>query len=203
MIEAINVKKQFSENVLFYNLNFKILSNQLTIIYGKSGSGKTTLLNMIGGLEKVDSGQILIDDQIVLGTVEERRHKFNFIFQNFALVEEDTIFENLIIALKYVKLSKREKIEQMEEALKFVDLDKDLQTKIYTLSGGEQQRVAIARSLLKPGNIILADEPTGSLDEENKKKVIEILTKIKRHNTIIMVSHDLSLKTYADNIISL
>lgn len=203
MIEIIELNKQFESHQILSNVNLQIEDNTFTIIYGPSGSGKTTLLNLIGGLEKPTSGTIKINGRSLKCNSLERRNTFNYIFQNFALIDDESIYENLMIGLKYVKLSKKEKKQKIIDSLKYVKLDKDLNTKVYTLSGGEQQRVAIARSMLKPCEIILADEPTGSLDDGNVEIIMNLLSSLKKNKTIIMVSHNQELQKYADNIIHL
>lgn len=203
MIEIIELNKQFETHQILSNINLQIEDNTFTIIYGPSGSGKTTLLNMIGGLEKPTKGTIKVNESSLKCNSLERRNTFNYIFQNFALIDDESIYENLMIGLKYVKLSKKEKKQKIIDSLKYVKLDKDLNTKVYTLSGGEQQRVAIARSMLKPCEIILADEPTGSLDDGNVEIIMNLLSTLKKNKTIIMVSHNQILQKYADNIIYL
>ena len=189
MIKIENLKKSFGERVLFQNVNFNIESGEFLILKGESGCGKTTLLNMVGALEDPDSGKIFIDDKNIFDRKNQMwlyGEKIGFLFQNFALIEHKTVSENLnIIKKKY-----RSEIT-IEKSLEKVGLADILDSKVYTLSGGEQQRVALARLMLKKCDIILADEPTGSLDRENADKVIEILkTMNSQGKTIIMVTHD-------------
>jgi putative ABC transport system ATP-binding protein len=189
MIKIENLKKSFGERVLFQNVNFNIESGEFLILKGESGCGKTTLLNMVGALEDPDSGKIFIDDKNIFDRKNQMwlyGEKIGFLFQNFALIEHKTVSENLnIIKKKY-----RSEIT-IEKSLEKVGLADKLDSKVYTLSGGEQQRVALARLMLKKCDIILADEPTGSLDRENADKVIEILkTMNSQGKTIIMVTHD-------------
>lgn len=189
MIKIENLKKSFGERVLFQNVNFNIESGEFLILKGESGCGKTTLLNMVGALEYPDSGKIFIDDKNIFDRKNQMwlyGEKIGFLFQNFALIEHKTVSENLnIIKKKY-----RSEIT-IEKSLEKVGLADKLDSKVYTLSGGEQQRVALARLMLKKCDIILADEPTGSLDRENADKVIEILkTMNSQGKTIIMVTHD-------------
>lgn len=189
---------------MFEDFSLDIELNAITVIYGPSGSGKTTLLNIIGGLEPMNKGKIEIEGKTLKHNEQSRRETFNYVFQNFALVDEKSIEQNLQFGMNNCKLSKSEKRQKMIESLKFVGLDKDLSTKIYTLSGGEQQRVAIARTILKPGSIVLCDEPTGSLDEKNSRNILDIFVKMKSEGkTLIIVSHDPLLKEIADNVIEL
>ncbi|HDR4868823.1 TPA: ATP-binding cassette domain-containing protein, partial [Bacillus cereus] len=132
------------------------------------------------------------------------RNKLGYIFQNFALMDNETVGKNLEVALKFQKVTKEEKKDLMKNVLEQVGLSCSLKTKVYTLSGGEQQRLAIARVLLKKCNIILADEPTGSLDKENRDQVINLLKKLHNEGkTIIIVTHDINLQNSFSRIINL
>ena len=165
MIEGIELSKRFEGRVLFENFNFKIESGEFVCFSGVSGCGKTTLLNMIGMIEPFDSGKLLIDGEAIVTPKQRMQYfqkKLGFLFQNFALVENKTVEQNL----KLIRKQDRTNLT-MEEALKRVGLSGVLKQKVYTLSGGEQQRVALARLFFKQSEIILADEPTGSLDEAN------------------------------------
>ena len=173
MIEIENLCKSFGNKVLFDKFNLTIRDGEFIVFAGESGCGKTTLLNMIGGLEKTDSGIIRIDGK----DIKERKnlkeyylYKVGFLFQNFALVENKTVRENL----EFVQKKARTDIS-IEEALNKVGLADKINEKIYKLSGGEQQRVAAARLLVKKCMIVLADEPTGSLDSRNGERIMEML----------------------------
>lgn len=172
------------------------------VITGESGCGKTTLLNMIGGLEPVTSGKILvagleITKQKNLQTYY--RDIVGFVFQNFALVEQKTVEENLKMVHK-----KGQTDVSIQEALKSVGMEQALKQKVYSLSGGEQQRIALARLRLKNCQLILADEPTGSLDRKNGQLVMKILHELNAEGkTVIMVTHDESLIQNTDKRISL
>ena len=193
MIEGIELSKRFEGRVLFENFNFKIESGEFVCFSGVSGCGKTTLLNMIGMIEPFDSGKLLIDGEAMV-TPKQRmqyfRKKLGFLFQNFALVENKTVEQNL----KLIRKQDRTNLT-MEEALKRVGLSGVLKQKVYTLSGGEQQRVALARLFFKQSEIILADEPTGSLDEANANRIMQILKELHQEGkTIILVTHDEKIK---------
>ncbi|CAI2669762.1 Macrolide export ATP-binding/permease protein MacB (plasmid) [Apilactobacillus kunkeei] len=203
-IKIKNLNKSFKDNQIFKNFYLDIPKNKITTIFGSSGSGKSTLLNMIGLLEKYDSGTIQI-----LGVpipkinsdkaMKLRRNTISYLFQNFGLIESNTIYDNLSIALEYEKLSHKDKILKMEKALIEVSLRKPLNTKVYNLSGGEKQRLAIAMVSIKPSEIILADEPTGSLDPRNRDYVMQKLIELnKKGKTIVIVSHDLKFKEISD-----
>lgn len=165
-------------------------------IVGKSGSGKSTLLNIIGMIEGDYEGDYQFKDYKNVKVNSKMsskiiREEMSFIFQSFALIEDESVKKNLLLALQYVKLNKDEKENLMIAALKSVGLDGILDKKIASLSGGEQQRVALARAILKPSSLILADEPTGSLDNKNKEYVMETLKELnKAGKTIIVVTHD-------------
>ena len=149
----------------------------------------------------------LYDGIMVSAEKEKKRNEYirnniNYLFQNYALIDTDTVYENLILALEYEKITKKEKLKRINETLELVGLKDFNNKKIFTLSGGEQQRVALARIMLKRGDIILADEPTGNLDKENSNKVMEILTRLKKDGkTIIIVTHDESIANQCDDVI--
>ncbi len=176
-------------------------------IVGASGSGKSTLLNIIGLLETVDKGRVSIDDLTDITPQSNKaisiiRYKFNYLFQNYALIDEETVEYNLKLALRFTKGNKKELIRK---ALKKVGLDGYEKAKIYQLSGGEQQRVALARVILKPSKYILADEPTGSLDPDNRDIVIKTLRRLNKEDnkTVIIVTHDTYVADQCDRIIKI
>lgn len=192
MIDISGLKKSFGDKVIFKDLSIKINDGEFIVFTGKSGCGKTTLLNMIGGIEKIDCGNITVNGLDITNKKHLRRYyqKYvGFLFQNFALIEKKTIEENLNILRKNVRSSMT-----MEQVLDKVGLKGREKQKVFTLSGGEQQRVALARLMMKQCDLILADEPTGSLDHENAVQVMEILRALnKMGKTVIMVTHDTSL----------
>lgn len=202
MIEGIELSKRFEGRVLFENFNFKIESGEFVCFSGVSGCGKTTLLNMIGMIEPFDSGKLLIDGEAIVTPKQRMQYfqkKLGFLFQNFALVENKTVEQNL----KLIRKQDRTNLT-MEEALKRVGLSGVLKQKVYTLSGGEQQRVALARLFFKQSEIILADEPTGSLDEANANRIMQILKELHQEGkTIILVTHDEKIKKMAERVIEL
>lgn len=202
MIEIKNLNKTFGDNVLFGDFDLTIDDGEFVIFSGSSGSGKTTLLNMIGSLEKIDSGEILVDGIDITNKknqLEYFRTKVGFLFQNFALVDNKTVKENLELVKKFCRTN-----ITIEKALERVFLKDKLNSKVYTLSGGEQQRVALARLMLKKCDIILADEPTGSLDKDNAETVMSILRKInKQGKTVIIVTHDENIKNSGGRVIEL
>ena len=203
MIEVKNINKTFGNKDIFKDYSLTINDGDFILITGHSGCGKTTLLNMIGSIEKPTSGDILVDGQSIYDKkyqLKYLREKVGFLFQNFALSDGDTVVSNF----KLVKKNSRTDMSY-QKALSFVNLNDDvLKQKVYTLSGGEQQRVAIARLLIKKCDIILADEPTASLDRKNACDIFDLLTELnKKGKTIIVASHDMSFKDYAKTMIEL
>ena len=189
-----NISKKYGNHSILDNINIDIYQGDFVCIFGKSGGGKTTLLNIIGTLEYYDSGEVLCFSKrnpVKNKKIGEilRREKIAYLFQNFVLVEKMTVEENMLLAVKYNKEINKSDI--INESLKKMGIADKLKAKVYELSGGEQQRVALARNMVKPFEIMLADEPTGSLDSENKNIVIDTLVKLNNEGkTIVVVSHD-------------
>ena len=205
MIDIKNVSYTYGKEKIFNNFSTFIKDGEFVVITGKSGSGKTTLLNIIGLLLRPQKGEVYIDEKKVISNKETmlaRRYQFGYIIQNYELLENDTVKSNLLLATKYNKSFKKELIE---EVLDKVMLPKSiLKKKVCNLSGGEQQRVAIARVLLKPCNIILADEPTGNLDGENANIIMQLLIELNAQNkTIICATHDKKFLDIAQKCIDL
>lgn len=202
MIKIENLTKSFDDKVLFSNFNLHIQTGDFVIFSGPSGCGKTTLLNMIGAIEEIEDGSIVIDGIDIRNKKNHLtffRKKVGFLFQNFALVDNKTVKENLQLVRKDARTS-----VSIDEALDRVGLKDKLNKKVYTLSGGEQQRVALARLMLKKCDIILADEPTGSLDRGNAEVVLHILKKLNEEGkTIILVTHDDEVKKQGKKVINL
>ena len=206
MIEAVNITKSYNNEAVVSDFNIKIEKNDFIAITGESGKGKTTILNMLGLLEKPDFGEVIVEGVANLNRKEimmVQRHKFGYLFQNYALIENDTVETNLKIALEYRKNVNKKSL--MKEALYFVNLNSSfLEKKIYQLSGGEQQRVAIARLFLKEADYIFADEPTGNLDKKNCDIVFGLLQKLNEMSkAVVYVTHDLELARKADRWIKL
>ncbi len=194
MIEFKNVSKEFDRK-LFDNFSFKFEEKGFYLIKGKSGSGKSTILNLIGGLDKNYEGEILIDNKNLKSFNEEKLRKYRmndvgFLFQSFNLFENDTVSNNILITLNTLDISKKEKDYKLYEILQKLGLLNLKDTLVNKLSGGEKQRVALARSLIKSPKILLADEPTGALDFKNSKKIFKILKSISKDILVIIVTHD-------------
>lgn len=196
IVSMRNIQKKIQTRLIFSINEFTVNKGDFVTVKGRSGSGKTTLLNILGMNDTVSSGEYLFEG-IEAERLKEKeklkikRNKISFLFQDFGLVEEETINFNLEIGLKYSGLNKKEKEKQKKEALNNVNLNKKLSTTISSLSGGEKQRVALARIILKPSILILADEPTGSLDPINRDIVTDILLKQSKNGKgVIIVTHD-------------
>lgn len=209
---VIKVYKNQGESVYANNgIEFEFPDKGLFVILGKSGCGKTTLLNIIAGLTDIDDGKVLFDNLDISNLKENemdnyRNLKVGIIFQQYNLLPELNVYDNLILPLKIQQRddmhSKEDYDCRITEVLKAVDLSGYEKRKINELSGGEQQRVAIARVLLKESAVILADEPTGNLDNYTGEKILDILSEISKEKLVIMVTHDIKLAgRYADTII--
>ena len=209
MVELNQISKSYKNKKIFDNFSLRIHEGEYVCLSGESGSGKSTLLNIIGLLEQADEGTVDLCEQLDVKVNSKQARqllskKISFLFQNYALVENQTIGYNLEIACGQLKLSKREKVQMKRDALERLKLDFDLKTKIYPLSGGELQRIALARVLLKDSELILADEPTAALDIKNRDLVLECLKDLNRKGkTIVMVSHDPYVINQADRVIYL
>lgn len=202
MIQVEHLSKAFGKFRLFDGFSMEIADGEFVIIEGASGCGKTTLLNILGSLEKFDSGRVIVDSIDISQKKNQRKYlqeKVGFLFQNFALVEQMTIEENL----KLVKNNCRSGVS-IDEALNAVGLREKKNQKVYSLSGGEQQRAALARLMIKKCDYVFADEPTGSLDRKNADAVFSILEKINESGkTVIMVTHDEAYQQKGKRVIRL
>lgn len=198
-IEIVNVTKKYGSKEIFTDLNLTFEAGKSYALIGGSGSGKSTLLNIIGRLEKIDSGKVLVDKQDIW-KIKERtyfKNTIGYVFQNYSLIENKTVYDNLKL------LNKDKKI--ISEILEKVGLSTDyLKHKIYELSGGQAQRVAIARMLMKPRKIILADEPTGALDSEIGNEIINLLlSEAAKSNYVIIATHDPAVYSKVDVIVDI
>ena len=198
-IDLLNVSKSFGSKKIFTDLNLRFESGKSYALIGGSGSGKSTLLNIIGRLEKIDSGNVLVDEQDIW-KIKERtffKNTVGYVFQNYSLIENKTVYDNLKLITKDKKI--------ITDVLEKVGLSSDyLHQKIYELSGGQAQRVAIARMLMKPRKIILADEPTGALDGEIGKEIIRLLLNERDEDKyVIIATHDPAVYNKVDVIINM
>lgn len=199
-IKIKDLCKSYGKLEIFNHFNLEIESGKITCLYGESGCGKTTILNIIGLIENYQSGEVEYDGKRYKKEKDIRmmhRDRIGFIFQDFGLIENLTVRENLEIVQKIKKM--KDKLTNMTEILESLNLGGVLNRKVYELSGGEQQRVAIAKLLLKNPNLILADEPTASLDEHNQKVILDLMRKLcNQGKTVVIVSHDLATRDFAD-----
>ncbi len=209
LVEINNLTKKYEKKTILRDISLTVEEGEFVCIHGKSGCGKSTLLNIIGLIEKYDSGSVkLFGNDINRTSIFARqkliRYKIGYLFQNYALVDDSSVMNNLLMGMKYIKESDKIKKSKISETLKLVGLDGYEKKMIYKLSGGEQQRVAIARVMLKPSELILADEPTGSLDPENRDIVMDLLKKLNNEGkTILLVSHDVNVVKSADRVVEL
>lgn len=203
-----NLKKTYhdaNDLTVLDNLNLTVEQNEFIGIVGTSGCGKSTLLHIIGGVDKADSGRIFLDDNEISSydykkMASYRRKQVSIIYQFYNLLPVLNVVDNIILPLK---LDNRKVDQQyLDELLQLLQLNDKKDAYPSELSGGQQQRVAIARSLITRPKLLLADEPTGNLDSENSKIVVDYLKKIHHQNdiTIIMVTHDLELARNCDRI---
>ena len=207
-VDALN--KSFGSNAVLHNISFEIESGESVALVGPSGCGKSTLLNIIGLLETLDSGTINLEGRAYPSINSKkatlmRRTEINYLFQSFALINDWKVSKNLLLALQYTKLSKQEQERLIRTALENYEIGEKFDAVVNELSGGEKQRVAIARAMIKPGNLILADEPTGSLDKAMATIVIDSLLDSvhANHKTLLMVTHDMGIAQRCDRIIEL
>lgn len=207
-LEIRNTSKRFGDHEVLKGVSALFEKGTITAIIGESGCGKSTLLNIIGLLEKPTSGQVIFEgygEGKISGNKMMKLlcYEIAYLFQNYALIDNESVESNLKIALEYTKQKKDRDV--LVNALQQVHLDESiLKKKIFTLSGGEQQRVAMARVILKPCSVVLADEPTGNLDETNKLEIFKLLKQMADQGKIvIIVTHDQSLAELCDQKIDL
>ena len=209
-VEIRNITKRFGTRTILKDVSFSVEDGELVALSGPSGCGKSTLLNMIGTLEAVDKGDIRLYGRKLPGINSRkatmlRRNTINYLFQSFALISDMTVFQNLLLSMRFLHLRQREKEKRIHQILQTVGLSHLEYAVVNTLSGGEQQRVALARTILKPGKLILADEPTGALDGRSAELSFSLIRNLcqKYHKTVIMVTHSLDLAQRADRVIDL
>ena len=206
LLEVKNVSKIYGDLHALKDVSFTIRKGEWVAIMGSSGSGKSTIMNIIGCMDKPTMGEVILDGQDITkesqtSLTKIRREKIGLIFQQFHLIPYLTALENVMVAQYYHSIPDEQEALQALERVGLKDRAKHLPSQ---LSGGEQQRVCIARALINSPEIILADEPTGNLDEVNEKIVIDILTQLhKEGSTIIVVTHDLEVGDVAERKIIL
>ena len=210
MIEVKNIHKSFGELEVLKGVDLSVKKGEIVAIIGKSGAGKTTLLQIIGTLDRPTKGQVLIEGTDVFAMKDKdlaafRNKHIGFIFQFHQLLPEFTALENVCIPAMIARKKETDYMPRAEKLLRELGLGDRLNHKPNALSGGEKQRVAAARALMMSPDIILADEPTGSLDEKNKKELSELLLKLRKEygQTILLVTHDKELANIADRVIEI
>lgn len=210
MIQVIDVHKRFDNLHVLKGVNLQVAKGEIVSIIGKSGAGKTTLLQLIGSLDRPDSGQIRIDGTDIFRLPEKelaawRNRHVGFIFQFHQLLPEFTALENVMIPGMIAGLKHADIEQRARQLLTDLGLEDRLHHKPNQLSGGEKQRVAAARALMMSPSVILADEPSGSLDESNKKELHNLLLQLreKYNQTIIIVTHDKELAAISDRVVEM
>lgn len=206
MLKVIDLKKDYRNVHALRGLSLEIQQGEFVSIMGKSGCGKSTLLHCMSGIMKPTSGDIIFDDQTLFSLTSDKRAKvrresMGFVFQFFHLIPELTVRENILLPVKVNRLKLDEK--HYERLLKDLGLLEFVDRLPSTLSGGQQQRVAIARALIHKPAIVFADEPTGNLDEDSSKEVIELLKSLQKQYdlTLVLVTHDRDVASFADRVV--
>ena len=202
MIIAKDIKKKYNDQEVLRGIDLKIDKNEFVVILGASGSGKSTLLNILSGLEKSDSGEVVYDNESISDYSEKqltkfRKEKIGFVFQQYYLLNNLTVEQNVKVGANLADN------KEYVDIIKDLGLEDKLSKYPNELSGGEQQRVSIARALAKKPTVLFLDEPTGALDEETGRKILEYLLKLKdkSHFTMIMVTHNENIAELANKII--
>lgn len=210
MIEVKNIHKSFGTLEVLKGVNLTVKKGEIVSIIGKSGAGKTTLLQIIGTLDKPDSGSIMIDGVDVFALKEKeladfRNRHIGFIFQFHQLLPEFTTLENVMMPGMIARMDEKEAEQRAMKLLTELGMAERITHKPNQLSGGEKQRVAAARAMMMSPNVILADEPSGSLDENNKKELHKLLLQMREQygQTIIIVTHDKELAEISDRVIEI
>lgn len=210
MIKVQDIHKSFGSLQVLKGVDLEIQKGEIVSIIGKSGAGKTTLLQIIGTLDKADSGKVMINGVDVSGLndkelAEFRNKHIGFIFQFHQLLPEFNALENVMLPALIARVADGEAEQRARQLLSELGLAERLTHKPNELSGGEKQRVAAARAMMMSPDVILADEPSGSLDESNKKELHKLLLQMREHygQTIIIVTHDKELAEISDRVIEM
>ena len=210
MIEVKNIHKSFGTLEVLKGVDLTVEKGEIVSIIGKSGAGKTTLLQIIGTLDKPDAGNVVIDGVDVFALKEKeladfRNRHIGFIFQFHQLLPEFTTLENVMMPAMIARVPEKEAEQRAVQLLKELGMAERLTHKPNQLSGGEKQRVAAARAMMMSPDVILADEPSGSLDESNKKELHKLLLQMREQygQTIIIVTHDKELAEISDRVIEI
>lgn len=210
MIEVKNIHKSFGTLEVLKGVDLTVEKGEIVSIIGRSGAGKTTLLQIIGTLDKPNSGSVVIDGVDVFALKEKeladfRNRHIGFIFQFHQLLPEFTTLENVMMPALIARMNEKEAEQRAVQLLTELGMAERMEHKPNQLSGGEKQRVAAARAMIMPPDVILADEPSGSLDESNKKELHKLLLQMREQygQTIIIVTHDKELAEISDRVIEI
>lgn len=210
MIRAENITKSFGSLQVLKGIDVSFNKGEIVSIVGPSGAGKTTLLQILGTLSRPDTGVISMNGKIITGMSEEdladfRNHSIGFVFQFHHLLPEFTAIENVCIPAYIARRSKRDAMSRARELLDFLSLSDRLDHKPSELSGGEKQRVAVARALMNQPDVIMADEPSGNLDSKNQEELHSLFFDLRDRfgQTFIIVTHDTHLAGMSDRIINM
>jgi len=209
LVKMESVSKSYKTHKVLDAVSMTVLRGEIVAITGRSGSGKSTILNLIGLIDKADDGSIHLFGEPSPKIRSSRartylRKKIGYLFQNAALIDQDSVEANLKLAQRYSEAPKSSHHQEREAALLSVGLAGKEKQKVYELSGGEQQRLALACLMVQPSELILADEPTGSLDHSNRDDVLRLLLHFRdQGKTIVVVTHDPIVAQIADRIVSL
>ena len=210
MLEVQALKKEFQSGdgkvVAVSDVSLSIPTGCFAAIIGKSGSGKSTLLSLLGALDRATSGSIKVDDKEITKMsdhqlIKYRRNKIGFIFQHYNLIPNLTALENVMLPMEFAGVSTKNRKDRAKKLLDEVGIHEGKQDRLPSrLSGGEQQRVSIARALANKPSLILADEPTGNLDSNTSKSIVDLLKELSKseNTTIVVVTHDLNITTHVD-----
>ncbi|MCS7245440.1 MAG: ATP-binding cassette domain-containing protein [candidate division WOR-3 bacterium] len=202
MIKLKNISKSFGDKKVLENVNFEVNKGDFIFIIGETGIGKTTLLKLLYLEEFADSGEVYIFEKLIrkdmkMKEIQDLRKKIGVIFQDYKILPNRTVYENVVLPLRYMGLSKSVSEERVEFALKITKLIDKKNDYPYYLSGGEQQRISIARAVARQPEILIADEPTGNLDINTSTEILKILIDLNFQGmTVIIATHDLELLNY-------
>lgn len=210
LLRTVNLFKAFHLGETIYavnDVNITLMAGTLNVIVGPSGSGKSTLLSLLGGLDRPISGDVILNGESYAALSEDglamlRRRKLGYVFQFFNLIPHLTALENVMLPMQFIGLAQKDARERATMLMEKVGLDRRMRHLPLQLSGGEQQRVAIARSLANQPALILADEPTGNLDTHNRDAIVDLFKQLNEEEgqTFVMITHDPSMRQHAHQV---
>ncbi len=198
MISIKNLTKKFGKQIILRNINFSIQPGEFVCITGASGTGKSTLLHIMAGAEKPNEGSVLYDEvnlsTIPLGALQRFRRRTGVVFQDYKLLNQRTVEENLAFPLEVCGISKKHQKSRVDEVLNIIDLASHRYASPETLSGGEKARIAIGRAIIHEPIVLFADEPTGNVDPDQSRQIMQLFKHINQTGTtIVLATHDVSL----------